>query len=216
MPDANAACVASREGESQAVRGGARGAPTRAVAAGGPRPGGLSLVVRYRTEWEETGSSGANVGMTLGSASAMLIGQRAGLAGWCRCEAGPPLPEGWFPPQRMLAASSAAIAPCGDSSGSTTPPSANWLTSAMQASRKLRKPEGCRKRRAIVNHDSSGCEFRNAGRLSPRPAMESVEMLGPLWEFVENSYRIAMRSFSKLLGLAYEISASGSRQLGSE
>ena len=138
MPDANAGGMASRDGESQAVRGGARGAPTRAVAAGGPRPGGLSLLLRYRMEPDETGSIGAGVGMTLGSDKATLIGQRAGLAGWCLCEAGLPWPEGWFPPQRMLVASSAASAPWGESSGNTMAPSANWLTSAIPASRKRR------------------------------------------------------------------------------
>jgi hypothetical protein len=76
--------------------------------------------------------------MTLGSANATLIGQRAGSAGWWLCEAGLPWPEAWFPPQRMLAASSAASAPCGESSGNTMAPIANWLTSAIPASRKRR------------------------------------------------------------------------------
>jgi len=89
-------------------------------------------------ELDDTGTMGTAVGMTLGSANATLIGQRAGFAGWWLCEAGPLWPAGWLPPQRTLAALSAAIAPCGASSGSTVAPSANWLTSAIPASRKRR------------------------------------------------------------------------------
>lgn len=140
MSDADADGVASRDCESQAIRGGARGKPTRAVAAGGPRPGGLSLVLKTKIESHDTGSTGAGAGMTVGSANATLTGQSAGLAGWRLCDDGPLWLGARFPSQRVLAASSAAIAPWGESLGSTTAPSANWLTNAMQVSRKLRKP----------------------------------------------------------------------------
>jgi hypothetical protein len=63
---------------SQIDCGGARGTPTRAVAGGGPRPGGRSNARAKITEADGAGSTGVGVRTTLGSDRVMLIGQIAG------------------------------------------------------------------------------------------------------------------------------------------
>lgn len=157
------------------IEGGARGAPTRAVAGGGPRPGGLWSIPIDRTQPEHAGSTGRGVRTIAGSARLTLRGQSARSTARCFCGGRPSSPRSWFPSQKMLAASSVAISALAESSGSTIAPSANWLMSAITAVRKLGSPKKCLERRAIgCSCSIDARDGKSAADLRARP----TDMLG--------------------------------------